>query len=81
MKQMPKTFIHSIEMARRLNICYVWIDSLYIIQDNNADKTREIKQIRVIFERSCYTITAINAIKDKTNMDKGLFLPRKIRLL
>jgi hypothetical protein len=77
MEQMPKTFIHAIEVARRLGICYLWIDSLCIVQDDNADKAREMKQIGVIFERSCCTIAAIDAIKDETNIDKGLFLPRE----
>jgi hypothetical protein len=34
---LPKTFAEGIEVARRLKIRYLWIDSLYILQDSPQD--------------------------------------------
>jgi hypothetical protein len=35
--RLPKTFQDAIDVARGLNITYLWIDSLYIVQDDDED--------------------------------------------
>lgn len=35
--ELPKTFKEAIYLVRSLGICYIWIDSLCIIQDSVED--------------------------------------------
>lgn len=39
--KLPRTFRHFFEIAKVLNVRYVWIDSLCIIQDSEEDFLRE----------------------------------------
>jgi len=70
-----KTFQDAIIVARSLNIEYLWIDSLCIIQDDSADWIRELKEMCNIYENSQLTIAATSA----PNATAGLFLKDRIR--
>lgn len=74
---LPKSFQDAIKIARSLNIPYLWIDSLCIIQegDNGADMQREIARMGNTYQLSVLTIAAGGSL----NSTGGCFLPRKSR--
>jgi hypothetical protein len=59
--KLPLTFQHAIEVARQLNIRYIWIDSLCIIQKDPADWEREAGKMADIYRGSYITIAATSA--------------------
>ena len=44
MKDLPLLYQEVVALARGLNIGYLWIDSLCIIQDSSEDKERRTNQ-------------------------------------
>lgn len=48
-----KTIHDAIDVAHALDLQYIWIDSLCIIQDDPDDVTREISEMGKIFEGAC----------------------------
>lgn len=72
---MPPTFQDAIEVTRQLGFRYLWIDSLCIIQDDEADWSYESRKMGTIFEEASCTIAAVDAVDDN-GVDHGLFLPR-----
>ena len=60
---LPATIRDAIEATRRLGIRYLWIDCLCIVQDDKADKTKEIAQMRRIYSNAYCTISAANISK------------------
>jgi hypothetical protein len=55
---LPKTFSDAILITRKLRFRYLWIDSLCIIQDDEADWQLESKKMAKIYENSALTISA-----------------------
>ncbi|KAK4442309.1 HET-domain-containing protein, partial [Podospora aff. communis PSN243] len=60
-QRLPKTFQDAIELARKLRIRYIWIDSLCIVQDDAGDWASESKQMGMIYERRYLTIAATSS--------------------
>lgn len=58
---LPKTFQDAIVFTRQLNIRYLWIDSLCIIQDSKEDWELESAKIAAIYERITVTLSAAAA--------------------
>ena len=58
---LPKTFQQAIMFARRLDIPYLWIDSLCIIQDSREDWLIQSGKMAAIYEHSEITIAATSA--------------------
>lgn len=69
---LTKTFKDAIQITRRLNIRYLWIDSLCIVQDDPADFFRECSRMYMIYSRALCTIAAM----DSEDGDGGCFIPR-----
>ncbi|KAI1499800.1 HET-domain-containing protein [Biscogniauxia marginata] len=57
----PATFRDAITVARRLEVEYIWIDSLCIIQDSMADWERESSKMADIYRNSYVTIAATSS--------------------
>jgi Heterokaryon incompatibility protein (HET) len=70
--KLPATFRDAIEVCRWLEIRYLWIDSLCIIQDSKADWRRQAFQMRNIYKHAYLTIAATHA----PNSSVGLFRER-----
>lgn len=68
--RLPKTFQDAITVARKLDVQYLWIDSLCIIQGNSEDWEKESRKMEGIFSSAYCTIAATSA----KNSDEG-FLP------
>jgi Heterokaryon incompatibility protein (HET) len=71
---LPKTFVDAISVARKLNIRYIWIDSLCIQQDSLEDWRKESAKMRHVYSNSYCNIAAADAI----NANTGLFFDRDI---
>lgn len=68
-ESIPKTFQDVFEVALKLEVSYVWIDSLCIIQDDKQDWEREAAKMAVIYKNAYVTIAATDA----TNATQGLY--------
>jgi len=74
--ELPKTFRDAIEVVRHLNLQYIWIDSLCIIQDSKEDWAQEAALMHQVYSNAIVNIAADDA-KDGT---EGLFRDRDLRL-
>lgn len=55
---LPQTFRDAITVTRGLQIKYIWIDSLCIIQDDEEDWYREAARMELVFSDAYCTIGA-----------------------
>jgi hypothetical protein len=55
---MPQVFKDAITIAHKLDIQYLWIDSLCIIQDDPPDWQKESSKIVEIFSNAYLTVAA-----------------------
>ena len=60
-QQLPKTFVDAIEITRSLEVDYIWIDSLCIMQDDEDDWRRETALMENIYGGSYLNIAASSA--------------------
>ncbi|OCL03857.1 HET-domain-containing protein [Glonium stellatum] len=58
---LSKNFQDAIYITRSLTIRYIWIDSLYIVQDDNDDWEQESAKMAAVYEGSHLTIAATAA--------------------
>lgn len=74
MNRLRKTFQDTLTVAQRLDIPYVWIDSLCIIQsgDNHEDWRRESQTMTEVYSNSFCNISA-----DYGDEENGLFYQRQ----
>jgi hypothetical protein len=73
-KDLPLTFQDAIGVARRLNVPYLWIDSLCIVQNSLEDWSREASQMSNVYQHGFCNIAATGALDSA----EGLFLDRKM---
>jgi hypothetical protein len=71
--ELPLTLQDAVRVTRELDIHYLWIDALYIIQDDNDDWQREAARMASVYRNSHLTIAASNAAKSSA----GFFRTRK----
>lgn len=69
---LPKTYQDAIQLARALNVIYLWIDSLCIIQDDKDDWDRESSLMGQIFRDAYVVVIAATA----QNIKSGFLQPR-----
>tara|TARA_R110002003_G_scaffold3_35_gene254 strand:- start:6035 stop:7912 length:1878 start_codon:yes stop_codon:yes gene_type:complete len=58
---LSKTFREAIHTTRKLGYCYIWIDSLCIIQDDGDDWSREAATMADVYQGAVLTIAAAHA--------------------
>ncbi|KAK4067284.1 uncharacterized protein Triagg1_7727 [Trichoderma aggressivum f. europaeum] len=77
-KMLPKTFQDFVMLAQRLQIRYVWIDSLCIIQegDNGNDWRTEALTMDKVYVNSYCNVSA-----DWGNPKRGLYFQRDLRMV
>ena len=61
MHELPRTLQDGIRTARALNIDFLWIDSICIIQDDPEDWSREASRMGSIYNHAYLTIAAANS--------------------
>lgn len=67
---LSRTFTDAIRVTRALGIRYLWIDSLCIVQDDDADWKAEAVKMAGVYQGSYFTVAATSS----PNGDGGLFL-------
>jgi len=60
-ESLPATFADAIKVCRRLNMHFLWIDALCIVQDDLADWEAEASKMAEIYSHSVITISATMA--------------------
>jgi len=68
-KKLPQAFSDAIQIALGLGLCYVWIDSLCIIQGDFADWEREAPKMAQVYSNAHLTVSASCAL----NPSEGCF--------
>jgi hypothetical protein len=63
-KDLPKTFLDTIHCARMLNVQYIWIDSLCIVQDDKSDWERESARMCDYYRNAWLVVVAASAQGD-----------------
>lgn len=58
---LDKTVLDAIRVIRDLNMQYLWIDALCIIQDSEEDQANELRRMANIYQQANVTIVASNA--------------------
>ena len=58
---LPRSIQDAVKVTRELGFRYLWVDSLCILQDSEADKTHEIARMRDVYRCSSLTIQAAAA--------------------
>jgi Heterokaryon incompatibility protein (HET) len=72
-KCLPTTIQDAISVTRSLQIPYLWVDSLCIIQDLPTDVSNEISKMAQIYKSAIVTISAAKA----NNCEEGFLEPRQ----
>ncbi|KAI0803565.1 HET-domain-containing protein [Xylaria sp. FL0064] len=57
-RALPKSLNDAVEVACSLELEYLWVDALCIVQDDEEDKRREIGRMSAIYHNSLVTIAA-----------------------
>ena len=60
--ELPPNFQDAVRVTRGLNICYLWIDSLCIVQDDPDDWSTEAGRMEDVFSHAYCTIAASSAV-------------------
>lgn len=60
---LPRTFQDAVTVAQKLNISYIWIDSLCIVQDQEADWARHAEQMDKIYQNALFVLAAVSSCK------------------
>jgi len=61
MSTLPQSLQDAIRVTRKLELRYIWIDALCIIQVSTEDKERELKQMAQISQNGLLTTSAASA--------------------
>lgn len=57
-KELPKVVLDAVSLVRSLGERYLWVDTLCIIQDNEAWKERLINSMHIVYENAYLTLFA-----------------------
>ncbi|KAF2793600.1 HET-domain-containing protein [Melanomma pulvis-pyrius CBS 109.77] len=71
----PKTYRDAFQVARCMAMRYIWIDSLYILQDDHDDVQRGIANMLSIYMGSQFTISAASAMNCNQDFLQTVILP------
>jgi hypothetical protein len=66
---LPKTFQDAVEFVRKLDIRFLWIDSLCIVQDDNSDWQVESGRMASVYQNALLTLAATAS----SGCDGGLY--------
>jgi hypothetical protein len=58
---LPNTFQHAVNIARTMQISYLWIDSLCIVQDSDEDWTAESAMMGSVYQNALVNLSAAGA--------------------
>ncbi|KAI8949113.1 heterokaryon incompatibility protein-domain-containing protein [Xylaria longipes] len=58
---LPILYIDAVHIAQRLDITYIWIDSLCIVQDSREDWRQESSMMGLVYQNGLFNIEAVSA--------------------
>ena len=61
MEEMPQTFKDVVQLVRAMDLQYLWIDALCIIQDSKEDCEKELAKMSEIYSNSAVTVVTIGS--------------------
>lgn len=61
MEELPTTFQHAVIITQKLDVRFLWIDSLCIVQDDPSDWEVEASKMASIYSASFLTIAAVSS--------------------
>jgi hypothetical protein len=67
-RDMPRTFQDAITVTRMLGVAFLWVDSLYIVQDEEEDWLHESKLMADIFSGGYLTLAATRGTSSTASM-------------
>ncbi|KAL2063981.1 hypothetical protein VTL71DRAFT_4475 [Oculimacula yallundae] len=67
-EELPQTYQDTIVVAKRIGLQYLWIDSLYIIQDDDNNWKLEASKMAEVYQNSYITIAATCAADSSSGM-------------
>ena len=70
--KLPRTFRDAVCIARRLNVRYLWIDALCIVQNSQDDWVKESARMHAVYGNAYCTLAATSSLSG----DGGLFHDR-----
>lgn len=73
-KELPPVFAQAVHLTRALNIRYLWIDALCIVQDDKEDWTREAVRLSDIY---WHTVCRFAVTSSKSPLE-GFFPPKRM---
>ena len=71
-EKLPQTIKDAIDITRKLQIPYLWIDSMCILQDDEKEKALDIANMGEVYHKCTVTIVGANA----STADEGILMPR-----
>ena len=74
-ENLPQTIKDAITVTRRLNLRYIWIDCLCIVQDDEVEREQELEKMGDIFANAYVTISAATA----RSCDDGFLHERQLQ--
>ena len=66
--ELPPCFQDAIDVAEKLNIPYIWIDSLCIIQDDEVDRPKEAGSMDRVYNNSFLNLSATASTSSKDRL-------------
>jgi hypothetical protein len=73
-QELPQTYKDAFQIARRLGVPFIWIDSLCIIQDSDDDWRQESKTMGKVYRHAWFNVSADSA----TDSNTGCFSTRPL---
>ena len=74
--ELPRTLREAILVCQRLNVSYIWIDSLCIVQDDEEEKMHDVKHMPDVYGQAFITLSASSA----SSVNKGFLHTRDIAM-
>ncbi|KUJ16569.1 HET-domain-containing protein, partial [Mollisia scopiformis] len=77
--KLPKTILDAFEVARNLDLRFIWIDSLCIVQDDDEDVKTELGRMVQVYRNARITISVASAFNchegflDRSLSSQGVF--------
>ncbi|KAL6900446.1 HET domain-containing protein [Trichoderma evansii] len=77
---MPQTVADAVKLCRAIGLRYLWVDALCIIQDDDADWTRESFEMSNIYANSFITLCVVTGTSCSTGFLDRLHNPNTLQI-
>ena len=74
--QLPPTLQDAVTVCRHLQVRFLWVDAICIVQDDDIDKAQQIAQMPIIYKNGYLTIIAASASSASQGFLRGRTAPQ-----